>query len=193
MKDWKDYQTKTYGKTICKLLLYFLNNYKVNNCIDLGCGSGNETVYMIKRGIKVLAIDKQLNKEFILSRLEEKEKNSVSFLESNFENIELPKTDCVTAFFSIPFCNPKDFNNLWNKIYEALNENGYFVGQLFGDRDDWRDNPNINTYTIEEVKEYLKKYEILELKEIEKIRQSDNKKWHFYNIIAKKIGENKNE
>ena len=26
----------------------FLNNYKISNAIDLGCGSGNETVYMIK-------------------------------------------------------------------------------------------------------------------------------------------------
>ena len=39
---------------------------------------------------------------------------------------------------------------------------------------------------MEEVKEYLKRYTILKLDEIEYIRKSDNKKWHFYNIIAKK-------
>ncbi len=48
MKDWTNYQTKTYGDDVCKLLIDFLDKYKVDNAIDLGCGSGNETVYMVK-------------------------------------------------------------------------------------------------------------------------------------------------
>ena len=186
MKDWKDYQEKTYNSDAQKLLIYFLNNYKIKNAIDLGCGSGNETVYMLEHNIKVLAVDGQLNKKYILDRIDENKKENVTFLEHEFKNIKLPKTDAITAFFSIPFCNPKDFNNLWDTIYNSLNNNGYFVGQLFGDRDDWKDDPLINTFTIDEVKKYLQKYKILKLKEIEYIRKSDNKKWHFYNIIAQK-------
>ena len=102
------------------------------------------------------------------------------------ESVHLESTDAVTAFFSIPFCNPEHFNELWDKIYESINANGYFVGQLFGDRDGWKDNKLINTFTMEEVKAYLKRYKILKLDEIEYTRESDNKKWHFYNIIAKK-------
>ena len=60
------------------------------------------------------------------------------------------------------------------------------MGQLFGDRDEWKDNELINTFTIEEEKAYLKRYKILKLDEIEYVRESDNKKWHFYNITAKK-------
>ena len=62
--DWSNYQNRTYGSEACKLLIDFLKNNNVSTAIDLGCGSGNETVYMIKRGIKVLAIDGQLKKEF---------------------------------------------------------------------------------------------------------------------------------
>ena len=69
MKDWTNYQNETYGDNVCKLLIEFLDNYKIDNAIDLGCGSGNETVYMIKNGIKVLAIDRQLNQDFILDTL----------------------------------------------------------------------------------------------------------------------------
>ena len=186
MKDWTSYQNKTYNNDVCKLLVYFLKNYKIDNAIDLGCGSGNETVYMIKNGIKVTAIDRQLNKNFILERLKDKEKENISFSEQDFESIQLEKTDAVTAFFSIPFCNPEHFGELWDKIYNSLNMNGYFVGQLFGDRDDWKDNKLINTFTMGEVKAYLKRYKILKLDEIEYIRESDNKKWHYYNLIAKK-------
>ena len=190
MKDWTNYQNKTYGDNVCKLLIEFIDKYKVDNAIDLGCGSGNETVYMIKNGIKVLAIDRQLNQDFILNRLSDDEKKLISFKENSFEYIELPKTQLLTAFFSIPFCNPNNFDELWNKIYNSIEDNGYFVGQLFGDRDAWNVVDSINTFSIDKVKEYLKKYRIIKLEEVEFIRESDNKKWHFYDIIAqKKVGD----
>ena len=190
MKDWTNYQTKTYGDNVCNLLIEFLNKYKVDNAIDLGCGSGNETVYMIKNGIKVLAIDRQLNQDFILNRLSDNEKKMISFKESSFEDVELPKTQMLTAFFSIPFCNPNNFDELWNKIYNSIEDDGYFVGQLFGDRDAWNVVDSINTFPIDKVKDYLKKYRIIKLEEVEYVRESDNKKWHFYDIIAqKKVGE----
>lgn len=190
MKDWTNYQNETYGDDVCKLLIEFLDNYKVDNAIDLGCGSGNETVYMIKNGIKVLAIDRQLNQDFILNRLSDNEKKMISFKESSFEDVELPKTKLLTSFFSIPFCNPNNFDELWTKIYNSIEDNGYFVGQLFGDRDAWNVVESINTFSIDKVKEYLKNYNIIKLEEIEYVRKSDNKKWHFYDIIAqKKVGD----
>lgn len=190
MKDWTNYQNETYGDNVCKLLIEFLDNYKIDNAIDLGCGSGNETVYMIKNGIKVLAIDRQLNQDFILNRLSDNEKKMISFKESSFEDVELPKTKLLTAFFSIPFCNPNNFDELWTKIYNSIEDNGYFVGQLFGDRDAWNVVKSINTFSIDKVKEYLKNYNIIKLEEIEYVRESDNKKWHFYDIIAqKKVGD----
>lgn len=186
MKDWTNYQNRTYGNDICNLLVDFLNNHNVGNAIDLGCGSGNETIYMVKKGIEVLAIDKQLNREFILDRLSEDERKLVSFEENSFENIVLPKTKLVTAFFSIPFCSPNNFDDLWNKIYNSIEVDGYFVGQLFGDRDSFSVVQTINTFTIEQIKNYLKKYKIIKLEEVEYVRKSDNKKWHFYDIIAQK-------
>ncbi len=186
MKDWTSYQKRTLDNDVSNLLKYFLDNYQVKDAIDLGCGSGNETVYMVKHGVKVTAVDRQLNEDFILNRLDEEEKANVSFIESDFESVNLPKTDMIGAFFSIPFCNPKHFNELWDKIYSSLNENGYFVGQLFGDRDSWSENPNINTFTLMEVKDYLKNYEVLKLEEVEYVRKEDNKKWHFFDIIARR-------
>ena len=190
MKDWTNYQNKTYGDDACKLIIDFLDKYKVDSAIDLGCGSGNETVYMVKNGIKVLAIDRQLNQDFILNRLSDIEKQLISFKESSFEDVELPKTKLLTAFFSIPFCNPNNFDELWTKIYNSIEDNGYFVGQVFGDRDAWNVVESINTFSIDKVKEYLKNYNIIKLEEIEYVRESDDKKWHFYDIIAqKKVGD----
>lgn len=193
MKDWTNYQNRTYKDNVDNLLIEFCNNYKINNAIDLGCGSGNESVYLLKKGINVTCIDRQLNKLFILDRLTTDEINRVSFIENCFEEVYLPKTQVIMAFFSIPFCSPDKFNLLWDKIYECIEPNGYFVGQLFGNRDDWNNKKEINTFTIEETMHLLEKYKIIKFEEIEYIRESDNKKWHFYNIIAKKGVEEKND
>ena len=192
MKDWTNYQNKTYGDDACKLIIDFLDKYKVDSAIDLGCGSGNETVYMVKSGIEVLAIDRQLNKDFILNRLSDNEKKMISFKENSFEDVELPRTNLLTAFFSIPFCDPNNFDELWTKIYNSIEDNGYFVGQLFGDRDAWNVVDSINTFPIDKVKEYLKGYKIIKLEEVEYVRESDNKKWHFYDIIAQKKASDRN-
>lgn len=87
MKDWTNYQNEAYGDDVCKLLIEFLDNYKIDNAIDLECGSGNETVYMVKNGIKVLAIDRQLNQDFILNRLSDSGKQLISFKKSSFEDV----------------------------------------------------------------------------------------------------------
>ena len=193
MKDWTNYQAITCGDDVCNLLVEFLNKYNITNAVDLGCGSGNETVHMVKKGIKVLAIDRQLNKDFILDRLSENEKELISFEECSFEKVKLPKTELLAAFFSIPFCNPYNFDDLWDEIYNSIEDGGYFVGQLFGDRDAWNVVDTINTFPIEKVKEYLKNYNIIKLEEVEFIRKSDNKKWHFYDIIAQKTVGDLNE
>lgn len=74
-KDWGNYQNDSLNDKVEDLLIEFLDNYKdINNFVDLWCGAGNESVYLLKKGYKVTSIDRQLNKDFILNRLTEEEK-----------------------------------------------------------------------------------------------------------------------
>ena len=184
-KDWHHYQESKINDEINKLIYYF-DNIKLNNVDDLGCGAGNESVYMLKRGLNVTSIDRQIDKAFFYNRLNDEEKSRLNLIESSFEEVNIPKSDLLMAFFSIPFCNPNNFEELWNKIYSSINDNGYFVGELFGNRDAWKDKDEINTFTKEKVLEYLKNYKIIKFDEVEFIRESDNKKWHYFDIIAQK-------
>lgn len=184
MQVWKEYQQERLNKDVYPLLVNFLEDKSFATAIDIGCGSGNETVYMVKKGIKVLAIDRELDENNILSRLNEDEKKNVSFLHSSFEELDLPKADLIIAFFSLPFCDAKEFDNLWKKIYNALNKDGYLVCQLFGDRDYRHSSKIVNTLSKTEIGKYLSIYSSLKIEEIESVK--DDNAWHYYNIIVQK-------
>ena len=93
---------------------------KPGNAIEIGCGAGRDTVYLIKNGWNVLSIDREDTKEIISSKLDNEEIKRFRFNKQNFENIELEKNNLLVANFSIPFCNKTCFNEFWNKITNSI-------------------------------------------------------------------------
>ena len=105
-------------------------NIKPENAIDLGCGAGRDTVYLIKNGWKVLAIDREDTEKIISSKLNEEEIKDFRFKCQEFENIELEETKLLVANFSIPLCNKKYFNKFWNKITCSILKGRIFCWKL---------------------------------------------------------------
>lgn len=103
-------------------------NIKPENAIDLGCGAGRDTIYLIKNGWNVLAIDKEDTKQIISSKLDNEEIKKFRFTRQNFENIKLEKTKLLVANFSIPFCKKECFNQFWNKIVDSILKERLFCG-----------------------------------------------------------------
>ena len=105
-------------------------NIKPAKAIDLGCGSGRDTRYLIENGWDVLAIDKENIEEMISSKLDKEELKKFRFSCQNFENIQLEKTNVLVANFSIPFCNKDYFTQLWNSITNSILKNRIFCWQF---------------------------------------------------------------
>ena len=103
-------------------------NIKPENAIDLGCGAGRDTIYLIKNGWNVLSIDKEDTKQIISSKLDNVEIKKFRFARQNFENIKLEKTKLLVANFSIPFCKKECFNQFWNKIVDSILKERLFCG-----------------------------------------------------------------
>ncbi len=168
-------------------------NVKPGNAIELGCGAGRDTIYLIKNGWNVLAIDREDVSSRIQSKLNKEEVKKFKFSQQKFENIKLEKNNLVVANFSIPFCNKNNFKELWNKINNSILKDGYFVGNFFGNNDEWKSTKEEMTFmTKKQVLELFENFEIIEIKEVEK----DNltglgkmKHWHIFNVIAKKTIE----
>ena len=104
---------------------------KPSNAIDLGCGAGRDTIYLIKNGWNVLSIDKDDTGKFISSKLNEEEIKRFRFVRQDFENIELEKNNLLVANFSNPFCKKDCFNELWNKITNSILKERILCGKFF--------------------------------------------------------------
>ena len=98
----------------------------LGNAIDLGCGTGRDTVFLIKNNWNVLAIDREDTREIIEQKLDAKELNRFEFSCQNFENIDLKESDLIVANYSVPFCSKNYFNEFWNKIVSSISEGRVF-------------------------------------------------------------------
>ncbi len=75
----KEYYDNTENKEPTKLLKYFVNKISNNpgNAIELGCGAGVDTVFLIKNGWNVLAIDASDTKQEL----------STNYLKKNWKDL----------------------------------------------------------------------------------------------------------
>ena len=102
----------------------------------------------------------------------------------------MPEADLINASYSLPFCQPDHFENLWNKIYRSLKLNGRFSGNFFGEKDTWVVNKDMTFLTKHNTELLFKNFTI----ESFEIRDEDGetalgrkKHWHVFSIVAKKI------
>lgn len=192
MRDIKKYYENTKNALPHENIKEFIKmKAKSGKAIDLGCGTGRDTVFLIKNTWDVLAIDREEDaKEIILEKLNTEELKRFRFISENFENIELEKNNLIVANFSLPFCNKNYFYELWNKIVTSISKDGYFVGNLFGLNDAWAtERGNMTFLSKQQVLELLNLFEIVKFKEFERDGKTgigEMKHWHIYDIIARK-------
>ncbi|MBE5806142.1 MAG: class I SAM-dependent methyltransferase [Clostridiales bacterium] len=191
MKKWENYYDITNNIPPRKNIVHFLSKYKLTgNAIDLGCGSGNDTIFLIKNKWNVLAIDASDVEERIRSKLLNEEQKRLKFEIQKFENLKLSKCDLIISNNSLSFCDKKFFHQMWLEIYSNIKTNGYFVGNFFGVNDEWNNNnTNKSFFSKDDVIKLFNNFKILDIKEIEIDKPTATgilKHWHIIEIIAKK-------
>ncbi len=192
MKRIEQYYNNTESEKPRNNVKYLIDEVKCNpsKAIELGCGAGNDTVFLIKNEWNVLAIDRECVEERIAKRLSNKELKKFRFQKQDFESIELEKSNLIVANYSLPFCDKDKFEELWNKINNCILESGYFVGNFFGKNDTWIEtNSQMTFLDKKQVMELFKDFKIIRFKEIEKdglTGLGKIKHWHIFDVIAKK-------
>lgn len=199
--DWATYYQAVTGRPPRETLLKALAKFDAEPlldrdldsprlAVDLGCGDGRDTVELLRRGWRVLAID---GEQKAFDRLLDRSDLQCDLLQTQrmrFEALTLPlSVDLINASFCLPFCPPANFPSLWQTIVTSLNPGGRFCGQLFGDRDSWTVYPHRTHHTRQQVEVLLKPFEVEWLDEEEHpgvTAIGEEKYWHIFHIIARK-------
>mgnify|MGYP002857424961 CR=1 FL=1 len=190
MKDSKKYYEKTINaKPSALIRKFFINNYNQklngNSAIDLGCGTGNDTEFLLEQGFKVTAIDQEEQVKDIIKN-KNLDKENLELIINDFSKIEFSNSDLILANFSLFFVK-HNFEELIEKILKSINVNGFFVGNFLGKEDDW--NKTITTVDKEKLLDYFKDFEMSYFSEEKYYKNTSiekNKFWHVYTIIAQK-------
>ncbi len=201
MPDWPRFYAATEGRPPRPTLRRALDLLEAEGspgfAVDLGCGAGRDSVELLRRGWRVLAIDGEAE---ALRRLEARaDLPSGALREARLEtrqarfdapDFTLPRCELVNASFSIPFCAPADFRRLWAEIWRALRPGGCFAGQLLGQRDSWAARDGVTAVDDAGLAKLTAGTQILLHEEEE---QADSitvtgkaKHWHIHHLVLRK-------
>ena len=135
--QFKDYWNKSHKTYSMGKITYdnWLNDYKyvLDNCktevLDLGCGVGNDTLYLTERGFKVIACDYS---EVALNHLKEQIKDvktmqidisqPLPFKENTF--------DLIIADLSLHYFDEKTTIEIMKEIKKILKPNGHLLARV---------------------------------------------------------------
>jgi tellurite methyltransferase len=193
---WLAYYRWTAKRSPRDLLLQLLNHIDWEErrrgrrtAIELGFGAGTDTLELLRRGWRVLAVDEQeVAARFLARRVPPRLRSALTTVVAPMQGLELPPADLVYASFSLPFCPPQNFPRLWSTVRRALRPGGHFGGQLFGDRDEWRGERPFTFHTREQVLRLARGMKVELLREtVEEGRSFEAAKhWHYFDLIFEK-------
>ena len=195
---WKNYYNVTGTRQPRETLNFALKQFQAEeniskpyDAIDLGCGTGRDTIELLYNQWRVTAIDSEITAiKGLMQRSDIPAKANINTICSKFEETSFPSpVHLVNSSFALPLVPPSKFPNLWKKILSSLGPGGRIACQLYGERDSWFGDPSITFFSYSEITALLKSLKIEFFKEEEedsKTPRGHNKHWHIYHIVAQK-------
>lgn len=137
-RAWQRYFDAHLGAPPRPLLLDALTYFRSPGFVlSLGCGAGNDEVYLLKHGWHVTCVEKQQLAIAMMKQRPEvmRHANNIRFIQTSFEALsrqDLEHYDFVYAGYSIPFCSAEHMDSFIALLLSSLNVNGLFAADFFG-------------------------------------------------------------
>jgi len=191
--DWAAYYARTEGRPPRRTLLTALANREAEGlppgiAVDLGAGGGRDTVELLRRGWRVLAIDPAAEAAETLRALPGAERLEV--VTATMEDAAWPAADLINASFCLPKVAPDRFDEFWARLVASLAPAGRLASQLYGDRDSWAGS-GLTIHTEAEARARIDglRVEQFEVEEDDSVTpRGEAKHWHIFHMVARAPG-----
>ena len=192
MSEWTVYYDANTDRSPRPMLLEVLDAFEPlhGDAVDLGCGQGVDTLALLERGWTVFATDAEHEAiDRVRARVPESLAPRLRTRVSPMEEVELPDADLVWASFSLFFCDPARFDEVWARIRAAIRPGGRFAGQFLGERDTWAPQDDRSAFSRTAAEALLDGLEVERFEEEENDGEacSGPKHWHVFHAVARVI------
>lgn len=192
LRDWRTFYRATDGRPPRPTLVRALESFAREGApagllaVDLGCGTGRDSLPLLRAGWRVLAVDQEQEALDELARRAEAE--GLGGLErerARFEAMRPPVCHLINASFALFACEPRHFPDVWASIRASLRAGGRFAGQLLGPNDSWSGRPGLTVLDHPSLLRLLDGLTIERLEEEETdavTPQGEAKHWHLWHL-----------
>lgn len=196
--DWNVYFARTENRPPRRTLMHALDAFAAEDgpderrALDLGCGSGRDTLEILRRGWRVVAIDRQPDAlTRLVARTPPEMAARLETRAASLQDVALPSADLVNASFVLFTLAPDDFGRVWRRMRAALRPGGRLACQLLGPRDSWVAAGRVMGHdrgTVLELSVGLGVELLLEEENDGETPRGGRKHWHVWHVVARRAG-----
>lgn len=173
------------GETLDKFIGYLPEGGEI---LDLGCGSGRDSLYFIERGFDVTAVDGSEELCELASIHIGQDVLQMQFFELDFHEV----FDGIWACASLLHTTPDELGDILSKVIESLKPSGVlYMSFKYGEFSGFRNGRYFNDLKSKAMKDLLSNYSNIELLEIWKSADVRTERGDdlWLNVIIKKMSD----
>ncbi|MGN6612659.1 MAG: class I SAM-dependent methyltransferase [Angustibacter sp.] len=190
---WRAYNTQQSGRDVRTLLVEALTHVgdRVHPvAVDIGCGAGIESRWLLEHGWTVHAIDAdERSLAELRDAVRDGESRRLHTVAADLNDLPpLPTADLAYSGYALPFTDPARFDRTWRTLRDALAPGAVLAVNLFGEHDSWAA-AGVGTFLTEaDCRALLDGLEVLHfaVEDEDGAAYSGPKHWHVFDVIARR-------
>ena len=195
--DWTSFHQGSLGRPPREFLRRTLGFFTIEErapgvAVDLACGSGADTLELLRRGWEVHAVDSSESGLLLLQQhVPEDHRNRLHLHANRFEEFAFPACDLIWASHGYPFCERAQWPTFWSGALRALRVGGRIAGDFFGDQHAFAPEPDVMVLTEAQARDALSSLRIEAFDIEDGYRPSGGQitRWHAFSFSASKLSD----